>query len=178
MTVPRDTARAEQRIAAPLAEVLATLHDVASQPGWIPEIREAEVLEVGDDGLVRRAALAAATAVGTDRYTLVYTHRDDGLHWTMETGRLQTAQEGDLQAVADGDRATVVRYELAIEHPLPLPGFVRSRVIKGLVAGTLAGLRDRLEGRGAQGGTRPDAPMVGQAGEGPCSRSRYRSRAM
>lgn len=145
--MPTDTARAEQRIAAPTAEVLATIHDVASQPEWIPEIREVEVLEVGDDGLALRAALAASTAVGTDRYTLAYTHRADGIRWTLESGRLQTRQEGDLSAVpaADGTGATTVVYELTIEHPLPLPGFVRSRVIKGLVAGTVEGLRARHE---------------------------------
>ena len=140
--MPRDTARAEQRIAAPPAEVLATIHDVTTQPDWIPEIKEVEVLEADADGRARRAALAASTAVGTDRYTLRYTHRPDGIHWRLESGRLQSAQEGDLTAVADGD-GTLATYELTIEHPLPLPGFVRSRVIKGLVTGTLAGLRNR-----------------------------------
>jgi hypothetical protein len=146
--VPRDTARAEQRIEAATAEVLATIEDVASQPEWIPEVTSVEVLEADDDGRVRRAAVTAATAVGSDRYTLVYTHRPDGIRWTMESGRLQTAQEGDLRAepAPDDERASIVTYDLTIEHPLPLPGFVRSRVLRGLVAGTLAGLRDRLEG--------------------------------
>ncbi len=143
--MPRDTARAEQHIAAPPAEVLATIHDVATQPDWIPEIKEVEVLDSDAEGRALRAALAAATAVGTDRYTLRYTHRPDGIHWTMESGRLQTAQEGDLRAVPEGDGGTLATYELTIEHPLPLPGFVRSRVIKGLVTGTLTGLRGRLE---------------------------------
>ena len=144
--MPRDTARAEQRIAAPVAEVLATIHDVATQPDWIPEIKEVEVLDSDAEGRALRAALAAATAVGTDRYTLRYTHRPDGIHWTMESGRLQTAQEGDLGRRAPrGTSGSLATYELTIEHPLPLPGFVRSRVIKGLVTGTLTGLRDRLE---------------------------------
>lgn len=142
--MPTDTARAEQRIAAPVAQVLATIHDVATQPEWIPEIKEVEVLDADADGLPLRAALAASTAVGTDRYTLRYTHRPDGIHWTLESGRLQTAQEGDLRAVAEGG-GTLATYELTIEHPLPLPGFVRSRVIKGLVTGTLTGLRERHE---------------------------------
>jgi hypothetical protein len=144
VTVPTDTARAEQRIAAPVAQVLATIHDVATQPEWIPEIKEVEVLDADADGRALRAALAASTAVGTDRYTLRYTHRPDGIHWTLESGRLQTAQEGDLTAVPEGD-GTLARYDLTIEHPLPLPGFVRSRVIKGLVTGTLTGLRKRHE---------------------------------
>ena len=144
--MPTDTARAEQRIEAPTADVLATIHDVASQAEWIPEIREVEVLEVDAQGRPLRATLAASTAVGTDRYTLAYTHRADGIRWTMERGRLQTGQEGDLSAVpaADGS-GTTVTYELTIEHPLPLPGFVRSRIIRGLVTGSLEGLRARLE---------------------------------
>ena len=147
--MPSDTARAEQRIAADVTDVLATIHDVASQPEWIPEIREVEVLESDDEGLALRAALAAATSVGTDRYTLAYTHRDDGVRWTLESGRLQTAQEGLLTAEAapDGSGDTVAAYELTIATSLPLPGFVRSRVLKGLVTGTLTGLRDHLEKR-------------------------------
>ncbi|HET6968444.1 MAG TPA: SRPBCC family protein [Ornithinibacter sp.] len=145
--MPTDTARAEQRIAAPTADVLEAIHDVAAQPEWIPEIREVEVLEVDADGLPLRAAIAAATAVGTDRYTLRYSHRTDGIAWTLESGRLQTRQEGELTAVpaADGSGATTVAYALTIEHPLPLPGFVRSRIIRGLVSGSLDGLRARLE---------------------------------
>lgn len=143
--MPRDTARAEQHIAAPPGEVLATIHDVATQPEWIPEIKEVEVLESDAEGRTLLAALAAATAVGTDRYTLRYAHRPDGIHWTLESGRLQTAQEGDLRAVPAADGGALATYELTIEHPLPLPGFVRSRVIRGLVTGTLTGLQERHE---------------------------------
>ena len=148
--MPTDTARAELRIEVPTAEVLATIHDVASQPEWIPEIREVEVLEVSEEGLPLRAAVAAATAVGTDRYTLAYEHRDDGIRWVLESGRLQTAQVGVLTAVPaeKGGAATLAGYELTIGHPLPLPGFVRSRVIQGLVTGTLEGLRKHLEPAG------------------------------
>ena len=35
-------------------------------------------------------------------------------------------------------------YELTIHHNLPLPGFVRHRVIQGLVDNTLHGLERRL----------------------------------
>ena len=144
--MPTDTAREERRIAAPVDEVLAAIHDVASQPEWIPEIRELVVLDVDDEGLVTRAALAASTAVGTDHYTLRYTHDPDGVRWSLETGGLQSRQDGALTAAAAaGGTSATATYELTVEHPLPLPGFVRSRVIRGLVAGTLDGLRARLE---------------------------------
>jgi hypothetical protein len=41
-----------------------------------------------------------------------------------------------------------VTYELTIHHNLPLPGFIRGRVIRGLVDNTLNGLKVRLEGGG------------------------------
>ncbi len=146
--MPTDTARAELRIRARVEDVLESIHDVATQPEWIPEIKEATVLDRTDEGLPLRAELAASTAVGTDRYTLLYEHLPEGIEWSMEHGRLQTGQEGRLTAEPVGpaeDGLTLAAYELTIHHNLPLPGFIRSRTIKGLVSGTLEGLRRRHE---------------------------------
>jgi hypothetical protein len=126
--------------------VLATLRDVGSQEEWIPEIRAAEVLEVGSDGLPAVATFKAAAPVGTDEYTLSYRHRPDGMSWTMLKGRLQTGQEGDYTVHELGPARTSVTYRLTIHHNLPLPGFIRGRVIKGLVGSTLGGLKERVEG--------------------------------
>ena len=66
-------------MAAPFADVLATIRDVESQPDWIPEILEAELLEVyEDDDLPATARFKASATVGTDEYTLSYEHTDDG----------------------------------------------------------------------------------------------------
>ena len=143
--MPTDSATRTVEVAAPPDEVLALLRDVESQVEWIPEILEAELLEVyEDDDLPATARFRAAAAVGTDEYTLSYEHADDGLSWTMVKGRLQTGQEGryTLRPVDGG--GTSVTYELTIHHNLPLPGFLRNRVIKGLVDSTLAGLQSRL----------------------------------
>lgn len=144
--MPQDNARLEIEVHAGLAEVLATIRDVGSQPEWVPPIKEAEVLEMGPDGLPLTARFAASTAVGTDRYTLTYEHSARGMSWRMVEGRLQTGQEGRYTLRSAGRGATKVTYELTIHHNLPLPGFIRSRVIKGLVADTLDGLKKRLEG--------------------------------
>jgi ribosome-associated toxin RatA of RatAB toxin-antitoxin module len=144
--MPQDNARLEIEVHAGLAEVLATIRDVGSQPEWVPAIKEAEVLEQDSDGLPLTARFAASTAVGTDRYTLTYEHSDRGMSWRMVEGRLQTGQEGRYTLKSAGRGATRVAYDLTIHHNLPLPGFIRSRVITGLVADTLAGLRKRLEG--------------------------------
>jgi hypothetical protein len=65
--------------------------------------------------------------------------------WTMLKGRLQTGQEGTYVLAERGPDRTAVTYDLTIHHNLPLPGFVRGRVIKGLVSNTLEGLKQHLE---------------------------------
>ena len=143
--MPTDTATRTVEVAAPPQEVLTVLRDVESQVEWIPEILEAELLEVYDDDLPATARFRASAAVGTDEYTLSYEHADDGLSWTMVKGRLQTGQEGRYTITPTGNGGTSVTYELTIHHNLPLPGFLRSRVIRGLVDSTLTGLKSHLE---------------------------------
>ena len=144
--MPVDTSEQTIQVDATYASVLDTLRDVESQAEWIPEIRAAEVLEVDSDGMPAKAAFKAAAPVGTDEYTLAYTHRSDGLSWSMVKGRLQTGQEGDYSVRKVSPKRTSVTYRLTIHHNLPLPGFVRNRVIKGLVSSTLGGLKSRVEG--------------------------------
>ncbi len=145
--MPTDTSTRSVTIAAPAAEVLATIRDVASQTVWVKEILEAEVLEANDDGTPRVARFAASTAVGTDRYTLGYEHEDAGMRWHLVDGRLQTGQVG-VYSVRPVDPATTeVTFELTVSHNLPLPGFLRRRVIDGLVTSTVTGLQSYAEER-------------------------------
>jgi hypothetical protein len=143
--MPKDNWADTVEVEAGLKSVLATIRDVGSQPEWIPEIKEAEVLETTERGLPAVARFAASTAVGTDRYTLGYDHTSHGMSWHMLSGRLQTGQEGVYTLESAGRGRTKVTYELTIHHNLPLPGFIRSRVIKGLVRSTLDGLTARME---------------------------------
>lgn len=144
--MPTDTATRTVEIAAPLATVLETIRDLEGQPEWVPEILEAEVLEVyEDDGLPATARFKASATVGTDAYVLTYEHRDDGLDWSLVEGRLQTGQEGVYDLVETGPGSTAVSFRLTIHHNLPIPGLLRRRVIKGLVDNTVNGLRRHLE---------------------------------
>ncbi len=145
--MPTDTSTQTVEVAAAFGVVLETIRDVESQPEWIPEILEAELLEVyEDDDLPATARFKASATVGTDEYTLAYEHTDATMSWTMVKGRMQTGQEGCYTLAELGPARTSVTYELTIHHNLPLPGFIRSRVIKGLVSSTLSGLQARLEG--------------------------------
>lgn len=144
--MPTDTAKRTLVVAAALDDVLATIRAVDTQPEWIKEILEAEILEEFEDGLPATARFRASSAVGTDEYTLEYEHADDGMSWHMVKGKLQTGQEAayTLRSVDGGH--TEVTYELTIHHSLPLPGFIRNKVIKGLVDSTVTGLQRHVEG--------------------------------
>ena len=142
--MPTDTASATVVVDAPFETVLGTIRDVAGIPDWVSDITEAEVLTTTADGMPITARFAASTAVGTDRYTLAYEHSPDGLSWHLVEGRLQTAQDATYSLVAVDDEHTEVTFTLSIGHPLPLPGFIRNRTIKGLVANTTGGLKAHL----------------------------------
>lgn len=144
--MPTDEATLTVEVDAPFDEALATIRDVESQVTWVPEILEAEVLEeYEDDGLPATAHFKATAPVGSDEYTLEYDHTDDGMSWTLVTGKLQSGQEGRYQLRALDDDRTEVTFSLKISHHLPLPGFVRNRVINGLVSNTVNGLKAHLE---------------------------------
>ena len=125
--------------------MLATIRDVAHEPDWVEEIRAVEVLESDADGLALKAHLTAAAPVGTDEYTLAYTHRDDGLSWSLVSGKLQTGQDASYTLRAVDDAHTEVTFDLKISHNLPLPGFLRRKVIGDLASNRVKGLTKRVE---------------------------------
>ena len=132
-------------VAAPLERVLATIRDIESQPKWVKEILEAEVLEKFDDGTPAMAHVKATAPVGTDEYTLRYEHTADGMSWSLVKGRLQTGQDATYTLRSVGRGKTEVTFDLTIHHNLPLPGFLRGRVIRGLVHNNVDGLKGYVE---------------------------------
>ena len=143
--MPTDHASETVIVAAPLKRVLATIRDVASQPTWVSEILEAEVLERNDDGTPATAHFTATSPVGKDSYTLAYEHADDAMSWRLIEGRLQTGQDATYTLRRLGRDQTEVTFDLTIHHNVPLPGFLRGPVIRGLVHSTVAGLKEYVE---------------------------------
>jgi uncharacterized membrane protein len=143
--MPTDEASQTVEVNAPFEEVLATIRDIETLPDWVKEILEAELLEEYEDGTPATAKFKAAAPVGTDEYTLEYEHYEDGMGWSMVKGKLQTAQDARYTLRALGPDSTEVTFDLKISHHLPLPGFVRQHVIKGLVTSTVTGLKGYLE---------------------------------
>lgn len=143
--MPTDHAAETIVVNAPMSAVLTTLRDVESQPQWVKEVLDAHVLEKLDDGNPAKASFTASTPVGKDSYTLAYRHAAHGMSWSLVEGKMQTAQDAQYTLrTLDPDR-TEVTFDLTISHNLPLPGFVRGRVIRGLVHSTVTGLKAYVE---------------------------------
>ena len=104
-----------------------------------------ERVEIYEDGRPATAHFTASTPVGKDDYTLSYEHRDDGMSWSLVSGRLQTGQDASYVLQPLGKTKTSVTFELTISHHLPLPGFIRRKVIGDLVNSTVTGLKSYLE---------------------------------
>jgi uncharacterized membrane protein len=143
--MPTDKASQTITVEAPFDRVLATIRAVETQPEWIKEILAVDLLEEYEDGSPATASFSASSPVGTDRYTLAYEHADDGMSWHLVKGRLQTGQDGQYTLRRKGAHRTEVTFELQISHNLPLPRFIRSRVIEGLVSSTVTGLKAYVE---------------------------------
>jgi uncharacterized membrane protein len=144
--MPTDHATEKVVVAAPMKRVLATIRDVESQPKWVKEVVEAEVLETYDDGTPAMASFTATSPVGKDTYTLAYQHAADAMSWSLVKGRLQTGQDARYSLRSIDKGRTEVSFDLTIHHNLPLPGFLRGRVIRGLVHSTVSGLKGYVEG--------------------------------
>ncbi|MHB8275316.1 MAG: SRPBCC family protein [Dermatophilaceae bacterium] len=123
--MPTDHATETVIVAAPVKRVLATVRDVGSQPKWVKEVLEAEVLEKYDDGTPAMAHFTATSPVGKDTYTLAYEHTVDAMRWRLVKGRLQTGQDATYTLRNLGKGKTEVTFDLTIQHNLPLPGFLR-----------------------------------------------------
>jgi len=143
--MPTDHATETVVVAAPVEAVLTAVRDIERHPKWIKEVIAAEVLEKSDDGTPAVAHFTATSPVGHDTYTLAYEHTAASMSSSMLKGRLQTGQESSYTLRSLGEGETEVTFDLTIHHNLPLPGFLRGRVIKGLVHSTVTGLKGYVE---------------------------------
>lgn len=143
--MPTDHATETVVVAAPMDRVLSTIRDIERHPKWIKEVIASEVLEKSDDGNPAVASFTATSPVGNDTYTLSYEHAADSMSSKLVKGRLQTGQESKYTVRSLDKGKTEVTFDLTIHHNLPLPGFIRGRVIRNLVHSTVDGLKGYVE---------------------------------
>ncbi|MEH3142575.1 MAG: SRPBCC family protein [Mycobacterium kyogaense] len=124
-------------------QILDVIADVEATPTWSPQYERAEVLDRFDDGRPKQVKMVVKAAGLTDEQIIEYTWGDNEVSWTLVSAGQLKAQDASYTLTPDGDK-TRVRFDIAIDLSVPLPGFIVKRTIKGGVETATEGLRKQV----------------------------------
>ncbi len=110
-------------------EVWSVAVDLEKYPEWARDIKAVTIHETDDAGRPSEVEFRASALGRSTHYTLQYRYGDEPrvLGWSMIRGDIQRSIDGAFTFVPTGDGKTEVRYDLAIDLVVPLPGFVKRR---------------------------------------------------
>jgi uncharacterized membrane protein len=131
-------------IEASPGEILDVIADVEAMPEWSGPHQSAEVLETGDDGRPSQVKMKVKVAGITDEQVVAYTWSGNEVSWTLVSSSQQKAQDGKYILAPKGDDKTLVKFEVAVDPNVPLPGFVLKRAVKGTMDAATQELRKRV----------------------------------
>jgi uncharacterized membrane protein len=116
-------------ITAPMERVYAIASDFEKYPDWAKDVKEATVRSRDDSGRPVEVEFRASALGRSTHYTLSYDYTDAPrvLGWTMKRGDIMRAIDGAYTFSENPNGSIDVRYDLAIELVVPLPGFVKRR---------------------------------------------------
>jgi ribosome-associated toxin RatA of RatAB toxin-antitoxin module len=124
-------------------QILDVIADAEATPEWSPQYQKAEVLERFDDGRPKQVRMTVKAAGLTDRQVIEYTWGERDVRWTLISSSQLKAHDAGYTLTPEGDR-TRVRFDIAIDLSVPLPGFILKRTMQGGVRTATDGLRDRV----------------------------------
>jgi ribosome-associated toxin RatA of RatAB toxin-antitoxin module len=133
-------------IDAPLADVQASLFDIATYPEWLTSIKKADVLEKDDQGRAIKAKLAIDAGMMKDRVTLDYdwSAAPASLSFTMDEADLLTQMDGTYFIKALDEDSTQVTYELTVAVSLPVPEMMITKAQQQTIDAALKELAARV----------------------------------
>lgn len=133
-------------IAAPMERVYAIASDFEKYPDWAKDVKEATVRSRDDEGRPVEVEFRASALGRSTHYTLSYDYSDAPrvLGWTMRRGDIMRAIDGAYTFSENPNGSIDVRYDLAIELVVPLPGFVKRRAEQRIL-NTVRELKTRSE---------------------------------
>jgi len=115
--------------------------DIARYPNWAEGVQSAEIVQFGNDGMVRRAEFCAAAYGRSVIYELEYEtgYLPHSLSWTLVRGDIVRTISGSYRFAPSLDEPhnTEVVYQLEVELVIPVPGFVRRRAEDLLMSSAL-----------------------------------------
>ena len=124
-----DTATETIVIDAPHERVWEIATDIARYPEWARDIKEVVIVATDDADRPLEVEFRASALGRSTHYTLKYDYsRAPGvLVWQMLEGDIERSIDGAFVFTPVDGGGTEVRYELAIDLVVPLPGFVKRR---------------------------------------------------
>lgn len=129
MQTMAETATETITIAAPLERVWAIATDLQKYPDWTHDVKDVVITARDDEGRPAEVEFRTSALGRSTHYTLAYDYAGapNRLAWSMVKGDIQRSIDGAFTFVPTADGGTDVRYDLAIELVVPLPGFVKRR---------------------------------------------------
>jgi ribosome-associated toxin RatA of RatAB toxin-antitoxin module len=147
MQTMAETATESTTIAATPEAVWNIVLDIERYPEWAHDVKDAKITRRDDEGRPAEVEFRSSALGRSTHYTLVYDYSaaPSVLSWTMLKGDIQRSIDGAYHFSESADGGTDVRYDLAIELVVPLPGFVKRRA-EVRILNTLKELKARAEG--------------------------------
>jgi uncharacterized membrane protein len=142
-----ESSTASVEVEAPLAEVAATLSNIADYPTWLTSIKKVDVEESDGEGRVVKATVSIDAGVMKDRATLVYdwSSAPAEISFSLDEADLMTAMDGKYTLKAIDADTTLVTYELGVELSLPVPRMMISKTEKSTIDQALKELQAQFE---------------------------------
>ncbi|MFZ4718912.1 MAG: SRPBCC family protein [Ilumatobacteraceae bacterium] len=142
-----ETASQTTTIAAAPERVWEIASDFERYPEWAKDVKDVIVRSRDEAGRPTEVEYRASALGRSTHYTLGYDYSSAPavLSWTMLRGDIMRTIDGAYHFTATADGGTEVRYDLAIELVVPLPGFVKRRA-EVRILNTVRELKTRAEG--------------------------------
>ncbi len=146
MTAMAETATEIITIDAPPERVWQIAVDIANYPSWAHDIKDVTVHRTDEAGRPSEVEFRASALGRSTHYTLEYDYESapKQLGWKMLRGDIQRSIDGVFTFEPTASGGTLVRYDLAIDLAVPLPGFVKRRA-EVRILNTVRELKARAE---------------------------------
>ncbi len=133
-------------IDAPPDRVWTVAVDIEKYPEWARDIKNVIIQSTDTEGRAAEVEFRASALGRSTHYTLIYDYADapTRLGWQMLSGDIERSIDGAFVFLPAADGGTEVRYDLAIDLVVPLPGFVKRRA-EVRILNTVRELKVRVE---------------------------------
>ena len=141
-----DSGSESVEVAAGLDKCFSVTTDFEKYPEWAHDVKQATVLTRDSKERPTVVEFRASALGRSTHYTLGYDYSQAPgvLKWSIIRGDIMRTIDGAYNFSLAADGGTEVRYDLAIELVVPLPGFVKRRA-EVRILNTVRELKTRAE---------------------------------